>query len=172
MLDSDGRHFTKFCTALHARVPSLWLWAAGPAPPLNLPAWMHHHRLSAPLRCPPVVHREVEKGFDSLSSVVPGYSCAPSPPAVEGPAVRWLSHAGQRGHPEGRAVDCERCGEVIARLLGELRVGGTGTGTGTGPGTGPRCFELTGTAVVINVVIVLIVVNVVSRNRLSSSFCQ
>ena len=69
-------------------------------------------------------------------------------------------------------MDCERCGEVIARLLGELRVGGTGMGTCTGIGTGPRCFELTGTAVVIVVVITLIVVNVVSRNRLSSSFCQ
>ena len=124
---SDGRHFTKFCTALHDRVPSLSLWAAGPKCPLAIPPWMHHHCLSVPLRCPPVVHREVEKGMGSVvSSDCPRYTCAPCPPAVDGPGVCWLTHTGQPGHTEGRAVDCELCGQVIAKQLRELRVGGTG----------------------------------------------
>ena len=67
---------------------------------------------------------QVEQSW-AIGSTTHVYSALPNPAATDGPAVRWLRHAGQAGHGGGggEPEECEECGRCIARVLRELRVG-------------------------------------------------
>ncbi|XP_070191793.1 uncharacterized protein [Littorina saxatilis] len=60
--------------------------------------------------------------------IVHSYTAAPCPLPCDGPAPRVVRHTGQ-GHGEGLPVDCEQCGFLVAQILVELGVGGTGSTT-------------------------------------------
>ena len=121
------KQFLKFCRRLRAAVPSLSLWAAGIWCLDSPPDWLTvEDSLTAPLRCPPAVQREVDKSV-FIGGEVPNFSSSPWPAPTEGPAVRWLEHDGQPGHNSGfLAQGCEQCCQNIALCLQELGVGQPG----------------------------------------------
>lgn len=113
--------FNTFCNELNSGVPELFMWAASVHIP-DLPDGFEKETLTVPMRCPPVVTREIQKARE-LSIWTGGYSEASTPAPTDGPEVKWLRHEGEPGHSGDRPSDCEQCGVSIADLLNELDVG-------------------------------------------------
>ncbi|XP_070182163.1 uncharacterized protein [Littorina saxatilis] len=115
--------------ALKQRHVRFTLWAAGVK--LDVPADMKRHvrYLTQPLRSPPAVVREVEQADDMKEGTVPAYTRPPVSAPCDGPPVLTVDHYGdgyrgdRQGH-EGRYTwRCARCGELVADMLRDLRVG-------------------------------------------------
>ena len=109
---------------LSARVPRLRLWAATLSH-TDIPPGLQVEPLTLPLRCAPVVLREVQPTVDRLSAGIHSYTTdTPSP--SDGPDVIRLRHEGA-GHAGRWPVECDGCGREVARVLRQLNVGVTGT---------------------------------------------
>nr|KAG5685618.1 hypothetical protein BaRGS_001499 [Batillaria attramentaria] len=122
--------FDQFCSLLANRVPDLHLWAAA-VERVSKVTRLTEHRLTTPVRSPPAVMREVQRSVAINDVIVPRYSSSATPAPTDGPEVRKLRHynPGDRyqrpmsGHTLDWPEKCERCGDNIADLLKELRVG-------------------------------------------------
>ncbi|XP_025111877.1 uncharacterized protein LOC112574797 [Pomacea canaliculata] len=121
--DKSGKEslFRTFCDKLLKKVPDLHLWAASCYSRHTHDKWKVKD-LTRPLRCPPVVRREVEqdramtKDFSVLQ-----YGDRRAPDFTDGPRLKRITH---KGHGPGRPVNCVQCGrEVISFLHNHLRVG-------------------------------------------------
>ncbi|KAK7089537.1 hypothetical protein V1264_024776 [Littorina saxatilis] len=115
--------------ALKQRHVRFTLWAAGVK--LDVPADMKRHvrYLTQPLRSPPAVVREVEQARDMKDGTVPAYTRPPVSAPCDGPPVLTVDHYGDRyrgdrqGHEGDDTWRCARCGELVADMLRDLRVG-------------------------------------------------
>ncbi|XP_070178941.1 uncharacterized protein [Littorina saxatilis] len=115
--------------ALKQRHVRFTLWAAGVK--LRVPADMKRHvrYLTEPLRSPPAVVREVEQANAMKDGTVPAYTRPPVSAPCDGPPVLTVDHyadsyRGDRQGHEGRETwQCARCGELVADMLRDLRVG-------------------------------------------------
>ncbi|XP_070182575.1 uncharacterized protein [Littorina saxatilis] len=114
--------------ALKQRHVRFTLWAAGVK--LDVPADMKRHvrYLTEPLRSPPAVVREVEQAIDMKEGTVPAYTRPPVSAPCDGPPVLTVGHYERyRGDRQGHEGDfpwrCARCGELVADMLRDLRVG-------------------------------------------------
>ncbi|XP_070178319.1 uncharacterized protein [Littorina saxatilis] len=115
--------------ALKQRHVRFTLWAAGVK--LDVPADMERYvrKLTQPLRSPPAVVREVEQARDMKDGTVPAYTRPPVSAPCDGPPVLTVGHydddyRGDRQGHEGRYTwQCARCGELVADMLRDLRVG-------------------------------------------------
>ncbi|XP_070178973.1 uncharacterized protein [Littorina saxatilis] len=115
--------------ALKQRHVRFTLWAAGVK--LRVPADMKRHvrYLTQPLRSPPAVMREVEQADAMKSGTVPAYTRPPVSAPCDGPPVMTVGHYddGYRGDRQGHVslftCQCARCGELVADMLRDLRVG-------------------------------------------------
>lgn len=122
----DGERYQKFVNDLMSRVPNLHLWTAG-LWNNNAPSGLQLEPLTVPLRCAPIIQREVEKGFIRVTaSSLYNYSASAAPTPCDGPSIIRLSHQGL-GHTSELPVDCEQCGVEIASVLTRhLHVGAQG----------------------------------------------
>ncbi|XP_070183176.1 uncharacterized protein [Littorina saxatilis] len=115
--------------ALKQRHVRFTLWAAGVK--LDVPADMKRHvrYLTEPLRSPPAVVREVEQASDMKDGTVPAYTRPPVSAPCDGPPVLTVGHCGEsylgdrQGHGGDDTWRCARCGELVADMLQDLRVG-------------------------------------------------
>ncbi|XP_070178946.1 uncharacterized protein [Littorina saxatilis] len=111
--------------ALKQRHVRFTLWAAGVK--LDVPADMKRHvrYLTQPLRSPPAVVREVEQADDMKRGTVPAYTRPPVSAPCDGPPVLTVDHypGNRQGHKGGWPWQCARCGELVADMLRDLRVG-------------------------------------------------
>ncbi|XP_070184775.1 uncharacterized protein [Littorina saxatilis] len=114
--------------ALKQRHVRFTLWAAGVK--LDVPADMKRHvrYLTQPLRSPPAVVREVEQADDMKRGTVPAYTRPPVSAPCDGPPVLTVGHyngypGDRQGHEGDRPWQCARCGELVADMLRDLRVG-------------------------------------------------
>ncbi|XP_070178982.1 uncharacterized protein [Littorina saxatilis] len=115
--------------ALKQRHVRFTLWAAGVK--LDVPADMKRHvrYLTQPLRSPPAVVREVEQARDMKRGTVPAYTRPPVSAPCDGPPVLTVDHYDDRyrgdrqGHEGDYTWRCARCGELVADMLRDLRVG-------------------------------------------------
>ncbi|XP_070178342.1 uncharacterized protein [Littorina saxatilis] len=115
--------------ALKQRHVRFTLWAAGVM--LDVPADMERYvrKLTQPLRSPPAVVREVEQAIDMTNGTVPAYTRPPVSAPCDGPPVLTVGHYDDsyRGDRQGHEGDltwrCARCGELVADMLRDLRVG-------------------------------------------------
>ncbi|XP_070178344.1 uncharacterized protein [Littorina saxatilis] len=115
--------------ALKKRHIRFTLWAAGVK--LDVPADMKRYvrKLTQPLRSPPAVVREVEQADDMKDGTVPAYTRPPVSAPCDGPPVMTVGHYddGYRGDRQGHVslftCQCARCGELVADMLRDLRVG-------------------------------------------------
>ncbi|XP_070178937.1 uncharacterized protein [Littorina saxatilis] len=114
--------------ALKQRHVRFTLWAAGVK--LRVPADMKRHvrYLTEPLRSPPAVVREVEQADDMKEGTVPAYTRPPVSAPCDGPPVLTVGHydryrGDRQGHEGDRPWRCARCGELVADMLRDLRVG-------------------------------------------------
>ena len=129
-------YFIYLCRDLHRAAPDTCLWGAGVILLSFLPTCLRVvDTLRTPLRCPPVVQREVALSCLIDGRATPRYSQAAWPSPTEGPAVRWLKHDGQPGHGGGHPQDCQQCGLEVGRLLHHLGVGQSGRCHGTASNT-------------------------------------
>ena len=113
----------EWCRQLRETVPDLQVWAAGVCRLHSPPAWLTvETSITAPLRCPPTVQREVERTRDIDGGDIPFYTSPAWPAPTEGPPVMWLQHANQPGHIAGYPDDCEACGRDIGQYLHHLGV--------------------------------------------------
>jgi hypothetical protein len=69
-------NFSSLCEQLYQRLgkEKVTVWAAGQRKPANLPKWIEVQTLTAPLRCPPKVHHEVQKSGWIDGKDVPKYT--------------------------------------------------------------------------------------------------
>lgn len=124
----DRQHsqpFQTFCEDLLARVPDLRLWGAS-CQHRHTPRSWQTVTFTRPLRCPPVVVREVAQApqmtrFDTVAC----YSVRGVPDHTDGPPIKWVFHRGTE-HPGWQPINCVRCGEEVARFLRSLCVGARG----------------------------------------------
>ncbi|XP_070184303.1 uncharacterized protein [Littorina saxatilis] len=114
--------------ALKQRHVRFTLWAAGVK--LDVPADMERYvrKLTQPLRSPPAVVREVEQADDMKDGTVPAYTRPPVSAPCDGPPVLTVGHydgnySDRQGHEGGWPWQCARCGELVADMLRDLRVG-------------------------------------------------
>ncbi|XP_070179187.1 uncharacterized protein [Littorina saxatilis] len=115
--------------ALKQRHVKFTLWAAGVK--LDVPADMKRYvrYLTQPLRSPPAVVREVEQAEDMKRGKVPAYTRPPVSAPCDGPPVLTVGHYGddyrgdRQGHVSLFTWQCARCGELVADMLRDLRVG-------------------------------------------------
>ncbi|XP_070183381.1 uncharacterized protein [Littorina saxatilis] len=114
--------------ALKQRHVRFTLWAAGVK--LDVPADMERYvrKLTQPLRSPPAVVREVEQARDMKDGTVPAYTRPPVSAPCDGPPVLTVRHYGayhsdRQGHEGGDTWRCALCGELVADMLRDLRVG-------------------------------------------------
>ncbi|XP_070182405.1 uncharacterized protein [Littorina saxatilis] len=115
--------------ALKQRHVRFTLWAAGVK--LRVPADMKRHvrYLTQPLRSPPAVVREVEQADDMKRGTVPAYTRPPVSAPCDGPPVLTVDHyddwyrGDRQGHEGNMTWRCARCGELVADMLRDLRVG-------------------------------------------------
>ncbi|XP_070178371.1 uncharacterized protein [Littorina saxatilis] len=115
--------------ALKQRHVRFTLWAAGVK--LDVPVDMERYvrKLTQPLRSPPAVVREVEQADDMKDGMVPAYTRPPVSAPCDGPPVLTVGHYGDRyrgdrqEHESNRTWHCARCGELVADMLRDLRVG-------------------------------------------------
>ncbi|XP_070182741.1 uncharacterized protein [Littorina saxatilis] len=114
--------------ALKQRHVRFTLWAAGVK--LDVPADMERYvrKLTQPLRSPPAVVREVEQANDMKDGTVPAYTRPPVSAPCDGPPVLTFDHYGagyrdRQGHEGDLTWRCARCGELVADMLRDLRVG-------------------------------------------------
>ncbi|XP_025101013.1 uncharacterized protein LOC112568121 isoform X2 [Pomacea canaliculata] len=119
-------HFQNFCLKLKEAVPDLHLWAASCTHEVVPPSGWHLEILTRPLRCPPVVVREVEqeKAIFQVGRIQ-RYEQVWGSTHSEGPPVKTLCHKGH-GHSDNGPLQCRQCGTNLARYLKKsLRVGAT-----------------------------------------------
>ena len=106
------------------------LWMAGVLSPASmsrpLPPWVKTRELREPLRSPPTVTEVVAQSDLIDDSYIPRYMTPPAPQPTQGPPVRRIEHEGHPDHTSGDPEDCARCGERIADIITDLRVGYTG----------------------------------------------
>ncbi|KAK7095871.1 hypothetical protein V1264_005232 [Littorina saxatilis] len=114
--------------ALKQRHVRFTLWAAGVK--LRVPADMERYvrKLTQPLRSPPAVVREVEQADDMKDGTVPAYTRPPVSAPCDGPPVLTVDHyadyySDRQGHEGVFPWRCARCGELVADMLRDLRVG-------------------------------------------------
>ncbi|XP_070179189.1 uncharacterized protein [Littorina saxatilis] len=114
--------------ALKQRHVRFTMWAAGVK--LDVPADMERYvrYLTQPLRSPPAVVREVEQAYDMKRGTVPAYTRPPVSAPCDGPPVLTVGHYGddysdRQGHEGDLTWRCARCGELVADMLRDLRVG-------------------------------------------------
>ncbi|XP_070178335.1 uncharacterized protein [Littorina saxatilis] len=114
--------------ALKQRHVRFTLWAAGVK--LDVPADMERYvrKLTQPLRSPPAVVREVEQADDMKRGRVPAYTRPPVSAPCDGPPVLTVRHydpgySDRQGHEGLYPWRCARCGELVADMLRDLRVG-------------------------------------------------
>ncbi|KAL8614991.1 hypothetical protein ACOMHN_051852 [Nucella lapillus] len=143
-----GKPFRDLCTQLYEReeIEELRLWAAAMELDSLAPC-LTPFPLTCPLRCPPVVTREVEKAKLIQDKKIPGYTVAVSPMPCDGPEVirLWhsLDHLGEQqqqqqreGEGEGdgqdgtKLMDCVQCGHNVGQQLKKLGVGCSNTPNG------------------------------------------
>ncbi|XP_025114015.1 uncharacterized protein LOC112576027 isoform X2 [Pomacea canaliculata] len=131
--DKSGKQsqFRTFCDKLLKKVPGLHLWAASYYSRHKHDKW-EVKDLTRPLRCPPVVRREVEQDRAMTRDLtVKKYSDRGAPDFGEGPKLQRITH---KGHSPGRSVNCVQCGrEVISFLQNHLRVGNPLSGPSAPP---------------------------------------
>lgn len=120
--EASNYGFDHFCKKLLDQVPGLHLWAATVQRVIR-PRCLTEYVLTAPLRCPPVVEKEVSKSQEMGKSVVK-YGNRPSPAPTDGPHVKWLKHKKQKEHKAGPPEKCERCGKEVAQILQTIIVPG------------------------------------------------
>ena len=105
---------------LTARVPGLYFWAScidrSPFSPE-----LESEVFTLPLRCAPVIVREVQSAFRQLSHLQ-NYVDSSVPAPGDGMKVRRLRHHGN-GHCAGSPVECFQCGQEVAKELRNLGVG-------------------------------------------------
>lgn len=112
-----------FLKELHKRVPHLHFWAAV-LRRASRSKVLKVGKLTEPLRSSPVVQREVQRGFRSLTDVYP-YSREGVPSPWDGPEVVRLRHEG-KSHQVRWPTECRQCGRDIGEKLRELGVGAKG----------------------------------------------
>lgn len=122
--EASNYGFDHFCKNLLDQVPGLRLWAATVQRVIR-PQCLTEYVLTAPLRCPPVVEKEVSKSKEMGKSVV-RYGNRPSPVPTEGPEVIRLPHKKQEGHKGGPPEKCTKCGKEVAQILQKLIESGKG----------------------------------------------
>ncbi|KAK7094229.1 hypothetical protein V1264_007878 [Littorina saxatilis] len=119
----EGPRNQKLVKQLHDKVGQLFLWSAG-VPHGGIPPELQSEVLTTPLRCAPVVLREVKAGLDQTTDVH-SYSDTSLPAPGDGQSVIRLSHQGHMHTAQG-PVDCVDCGREIAVVLRQLGVGSGG----------------------------------------------
>ncbi|XP_070190960.1 uncharacterized protein [Littorina saxatilis] len=125
--EAEGDVIAKIYRALKQRHVRFTLWAAGVM--LDVPADMKRHvrYLTQPLRSPPAVVREVEQANAMRDGTVPPYTRPPVSAPCDGPPVLTVGHHEYRGDRQGHegvfTWRCARCGELVADMLRDLRVG-------------------------------------------------
>lgn len=124
----NSDNFTDFCSQIMQSVPEMRLWAAA-VEHREIPSFFSVVTLTAPLRSPPVVIREVMKSAQIHSGVIKGYNDTEVPAPTDGPTVKIIRHyrSDQSGHNGDRPDECVMCGHHLANVLTELHVGQTGT---------------------------------------------
>ena len=116
-----GARYRKLVKELNSRVPDLHLWAAcighkGVAPELQT------ETLTTPLRCSPVVVREIQSVLHRFSDVA-SYSDSGVPAPGDGLPVARLRHHGNGHDPDESPLGCYACGQSVAAELRRLGVG-------------------------------------------------
>ncbi|XP_025091212.1 uncharacterized protein LOC112562280 isoform X2 [Pomacea canaliculata] len=116
-----GRPFSDLCTSLLGKVPGLHMWAAAMRHG-HKPDCLRKESLTIPLRCPPVVVREVEMAEEiRTGDVLPYVTGLALTAPTDGPRVRVLVH---RGHKAIFPEYCVECGRATADvLMNDLHVG-------------------------------------------------
>ncbi|PVD32280.1 hypothetical protein C0Q70_07713 [Pomacea canaliculata] len=125
-----GRPFSDLCTSLLGKVPGLHMWAAAMRHG-HKPDCLRKESLTIPLRCPPVVVREVEMAEEiRTGDVLPYVTGLALTAPTDGPRVRVLVH---RGHKAIFPEYCVECGRATADvLMNDLHVGVQGVQSATG----------------------------------------
>lgn len=118
-------NFDDFCQQLVPRVPKLRLWAADTLAEVT-PHGLDELQLTAPLRCPPVVVREILLSRFFADGSIEAFSDSGTAAPTDGPCIKHLQHRHQPGHARGRPEDCCTCGQLVAAVLQDLHVGGMG----------------------------------------------
>ncbi|XP_025113468.1 uncharacterized protein LOC112575704 [Pomacea canaliculata] len=134
-------NFVFFFNKLLMQVPRLHFWAASCYHIMIPGAWSSEF-LTRPLRCPPVVVREVEKDKKiAQHQFVQPYTQRGIPDHTDGPPVKVLYHRPfQDDHSPTHPADCVTCGREVASFLHSLRVGLPETVTSTTTPT-PPCLQ-------------------------------
>ncbi|XP_070177943.1 uncharacterized protein [Littorina saxatilis] len=139
--EANGHIISHLYRELKGRGCTVKLWAAGVN--LGIPDDMTRYvrQITAPLRCPPCVVREVEQAYDMKEGRVPPYTKPPVAPPCDGPPVITIKHYEEdyRGDREGHQAEgdrdrpwrCEECGRRVAHtLLHSLHLGRHDNGPG------------------------------------------
>lgn len=110
---------------LLARLTELHVWAASLYHVHMDSDLFLHEPLTLPLRCPPVIQREVQAGVNSAICLgFHGYSSGNVAALSDGPTVQLLRHGGRaQGHNGQWPTECVKCGQEVARVLRELDIG-------------------------------------------------
>ena len=105
--------------------PKPYLWLAGVWHDIPEELDLTAEPLTAPLRCAPVILREVQPGIDKATDGIHNYSDNGLPAPADGLSVVRLSHHGD-GHVNPWPIDCVKCGKNVAAELRHLCVGKLG----------------------------------------------
>lgn len=122
VVSQSSDNFRMMCDKLLTQVPHLHLWAASCYSEHVSSDWQLEY-LTRPLRSPPAVVREVKvAGQIVVDRMVRDYSEREVPDHTDGPPVRNLYHRG-RGHSGSSPLTCVQCGQGVAKILRDLRIG-------------------------------------------------
>ena len=116
-----GPRYRTLVKELNSRVPHLHLWAACLGH-TGIPQELQTVTLTTPLRCSPVVVREIQSILHRFRDVT-GYSDSGVPSPGDGLPVARLRHYGDSHDPGQSPVECLACGQKIAAELHRLGVG-------------------------------------------------
>ncbi|XP_070206633.1 uncharacterized protein [Littorina saxatilis] len=117
---SARRALCQLIEKLTTKCPDLRLWACR-VDRSELSPLLHTESLTLPLRCAPVIVREVQPAFTQLTHLE-NYSDTMLPSPADGLRVITLRHQGE-GHIVMWPVECCECGSIIADELTRLGVG-------------------------------------------------
>ncbi|XP_070208368.1 uncharacterized protein [Littorina saxatilis] len=119
----QGQLHNDLVTQLIDAVPQLHLWAVCVLYE-GIPKQLRTEVFTTPLRCAPVVIRQLQPAISRFD--VHKYSDNAIPSPADGPSVICLSHHG-KGHVGQWPVECPQCGCDVAAELRSLGVGTKGT---------------------------------------------
>lgn len=94
------------------------MWATA-LPSHVRPSRLDEHTMKYPLRCPPVVAREVEKASEIQTGAVHKYLYNTTFHCDGLKSINEEHENGIKGHTGAMPDDCEECGKVVAKFISE-----------------------------------------------------